>query len=228
MRKKIITAADVENYLQIHPEFFAEHLHLLEKLDIPQPSGGAVSLIAKQLEIFKKRYSDLENQLTELIEIARDNDATFDRMHRLTLALLDAQTVEQVLKNLDIVLSECFLTDFVTLRIIDENAPASVGGIFLKPSSKDLKPFHQDFLTREPRCGKLTAPQGKVLFGGFAKEVKSCAVIPLIFTELEGLLVIGSRDENRFHASMGHFFLTQIGELVATRLITLLDNQAGK
>jgi uncharacterized protein YigA (DUF484 family) len=46
----------------------------------------------------------------------------------------------------------------------------------------------------------------------------------MLFTEIEGLLAIGSRDENRFHASMGHLFLTQMSEVIATRLMTLLKN----
>jgi uncharacterized protein YigA (DUF484 family) len=44
----------------------------------------------------------------------------------------------------------------------------------------------------------------------------------MLFTELEGLLAIGSVDEHRFHASMGHLFLTQMSEVIATRLIALL------
>jgi hypothetical protein len=42
------------------------------------------------------------------------------------------------------------------------------------------------------------------------------------FTELEGILAIGSREEGRFHYSMGNLFLTQMSEIIGTRLISLL------
>jgi uncharacterized protein YigA (DUF484 family) len=61
------------------------------------------------------------------------------------------------------------------------------------------------------------------LFGDVAPEVKSCAIIPMAFTEMEGLLAIGSRDESRFHYSMGGLFLTQMSEVIGTRLIALMQ-----
>jgi len=42
------------------------------------------------------------------------------------------------------------------------------------------------------------------------------------FTELDGILAIGSREEGRFHYSMGNLFLTQMSEIIGTRLISLL------
>jgi uncharacterized protein YigA (DUF484 family) len=52
----------------------------------------------------------------------------------------------------------------------------------------------------------------------------SYAIIPMLYTDLEGFLAVGSRNENRFHYSMGSLFLTQISELLGTRLISLLQD----
>ncbi len=219
-----IDDAQVAAYLQEHPDFFVKHIQLLENISIPHPSGGAVSLISKQLELFRGRYQEMENQLIELIDIARDNDAAVNRMHKLNLALLDAKTLDDVVTNVNLVLSEYFLTDFAAIRIIQATPHAECNDIFISPESKNLKPFARELSYGVPRCGQPTLTQARVLFGFNANEVKSCAIIPMLFTELEGLLAIGSRDENRFHASMGHLFLTQMSEVIATRLITLLKN----
>ncbi len=218
-----ITATQVADYLQAHPDFFIEHVNLLEHLSIPHPSGVAVSLISKQLELFRSRSQEMENQLTELIEIARDNDTSVNRMHKLNLALFDAMTLEDAVTNLHIVLSDYFLTDFVAIRLIQNVPNSDLDGLFISPGSNDLKPFDNELRTGVPSCGKPTLTQARVLFGFQANEVKSCAIVPMLFTGLEGLLAIGSRDENRFHASMGHLFLTQMSEVIATRLITLLQ-----
>ena len=101
-----ITADDVAAYLQQHPDFFHDHLDLLERLSIPHPSGVAVSLVAKQLELLRNKHLEQENQLTELIEIARSNDVSFFRLHQLTLALLNAATLKQVVSTLEQVLTE--------------------------------------------------------------------------------------------------------------------------
>lgn len=218
-----ITSSQVEEYLRKHPEFFHDHLNLLEHMSIPHPTGNAVSLISKQLELFRSRHHEMENQLSALIEIARDNDISLNRMHKLTLALLDAKTLEDVVANLDLVLSEYFLIDFVAVRIIKENSNSSLSNLFIEPGSKELEAFANELSGNQPKCGRPTMTQARALFGESAFEVKSCAIIPMAFTELEGILAIGSREDGRFHYSMGNLFLNQMSEIIGTRLISLLQ-----
>jgi uncharacterized protein YigA (DUF484 family) len=220
-----LTSTQVEQYLQKNPEFFNEHLNLLEQMSIPHPSGNAISLISKQLEIFRSKHRELESQLTALIEIARDNDTSLNRMHKLTLALLEASTLEEAVANLDLVLSDYFLTDFVAIRIIKQNAGTAIANLFIEPGSKKLEPFAKELAHNQPKCGRPTLAQAKILFADSALEVKSCAIIPMKFTELDGILAIGSRDESRFHYSMGNLFLTQMSEIIGTRLISLLQQK---
>jgi uncharacterized protein YigA (DUF484 family) len=223
IEQKPLDSEQVEAYLQKHPEFFHEHLGLLENMSIPHPSGNAVSLISKQLEIFRGKHQELENQLTALIEIARENDTSFNRMHELTLALIEAKTVEDAIANLDKVLADCFLTDFIAIRIIKENAESPVSNLFVDPNDKNLDHFDTILSSNQSKCGRPTSAQAKFLFGDAAIEVKSCAIIPMVFTKLEGIIAIGSRDDTRFHYSMGHLFLSQMSEVIGTRLIALLD-----
>lgn len=227
MSEQSITTLDdasVVEYLRQHPDFFQHHLDLLEQMQIPHPSGSAVSLISKQLELFRSRHQEQENQLTALIEIARENDAAFTRMHELTLAMLEANTLEDAIANLSDVMSECFLTDFVALKIIKQVEDSPVSNLFVAEDDVNLKHFSQELLSNQAKCGRPTLAQARFLFGNDAADVRSCAIIPMAFTELEGLLAIGSRDEMRFHYSMGSLFLTQMSEIIGTRLISLLRN----
>jgi diaminopimelate epimerase len=218
-----LSEIQVARYLQKHPEFFNGHLHLLEQIHIPHPSGNAVSLISKQLEIFRSRHHELESQLTELIDIARDNDTSILRMHKLALALLDAASLPMAVRNLNIVLSEYFLTDFVAVRIIQEEACPDLPDLCVPQQSEQLLPFSKELSSQEPSCGRPTLAQARALFGeADAADIKSCAIIPMIFTELQGLLAIGSREEGRFAKDMGNLFLKQMSELVGTRFIALL------
>lgn len=218
-----LTEVQVKVYLQEHPEFFQNHLDLLETMHIPHPSGNAISLISKQLEIFRAKHQEQENQLTALIDIARENDASFNRMHELTLAMLEANSLEDAVANLSEVLAECFLTDFVAIKIIKEHAASPISNLFVSSDDDNLKHFSHEMATNQPKCGRPTLAQARFLFGDVAAEVRSCAIIPMVFTQLDGLLAIGSRDETRFHYSMGSIFLTQMSEIIGTRLISLLQ-----
>lgn len=221
-RQMQLDEQQVVDYLQQNPAFFQHHLDLLEQMHIPHPSGNAVSLIAKQLEIFRARHQEQENQLTALIDIARENDAAFNRMHELTLAMLEANSLPDAVANLSEVLAECFITDFVAIKIIQHKHDSALNNIFVAPDDKGLQHFKVELSGNQPKCGRPTLAQAQFLFGDVAAEVKSCAIIPMVFTRLEGLLAIGSRDEGRFHYSMGSLFLTQMSEIIGTRLISLL------
>lgn len=218
------TADDVEAYLLQHPDFFHDHLDLLEQLSIPHPSGVAVSLIAKQLELMRSKHLDQENRLTALIEIAQNNDIAFQRLHQLTLALLNALTLYEVIANLEQVLTGYFLSDFVAVRLIQHCPDASLSEFFIEPDSDDVRPFMKELACKQTKCARPTLAQARILFGDLALEVNSCAIVPLTVGDSAGILAIGSREQGRFHYSMGQLFLTQIGEIVEARLFSLLQS----
>ncbi|MDF1582966.1 MAG: DUF484 family protein [Methyloprofundus sp.] len=213
----------VASYLKQHPEFFTEHLELLEHITVPHPSGNAVSLISKQLELFRQRHHDMEVQLNGLIEIARDNDHSANQMHELTLAVIEVDTLDAAIENLNVVLAECFLTDFFSVKIISaQEHNSALADLFVAPDCAELTHFVKELGSNQASCGKPTLAQAQFLFGDNALDVQSCAIIPMSFTEIEGLLAIGSRDDSRFHYSMGHLFLTQMSEIIGTRFASLL------
>lgn len=221
-----LDSVQVEAYLHKHPEFFNEHLDLLEHIHIPHPSGNAVSLISKQLELFRQRHHDMEKRLNTLIEVARENDSSSNNMHELTLAVLEADTLEVAIKNLSDVLSEYFFTNLLSVKIIGEYSDrVAKESVFVDVSCEKLVHFEQQMQSNKASCGKPTLAQAQFLFGKEAKDVKSCAIIPMAFTEIEGLIAIGSIDENRFQFNMGDLFLTQISEIIGTRFATFLPKK---
>jgi uncharacterized protein YigA (DUF484 family) len=222
--KPKLSCEQVENYLQLHPEFFHDHLELLEEISLPHPSGSAISLISKQLEIFRNRHHEQEKQLNALIDIARDNDTSFNRMHELTLSLLDADSLESLIANLDQVIKESFLADFISLKIFKENLESPIASLFVPPEDPVIKHFEALFRKNQPTCGHPTLEQANFLFGDAALEVKSCAIVPLILSEFKSVFAVGSLQKGRFHYSMGNVFLTQIGEIIGARLISLLKS----
>lgn len=218
-----LNAQSVADYLQKYPDFFNQHLELLETLAIPHPSNGnVVSLVARQLETFRNKQQKQEEQLNSLLEIAKHNDVCASRMHQLTLSLLNSATLEAAVANLKQVLTETFLTDFVALKIIGESKNPALAACFISDEHENLHYVTAELIHNTPRCGRLGAGQTRFLFGDDAAQVKSCAIIPVLSHELAALLVIGSRDENRFHYSLGTLFLIQLSEIVGIRLATLL------
>lgn len=218
-----IEERQVVAFLKRHPQFFAQHLDLLETMQVPHPSGQAVSLISKQLELSRQKYQDLECQFSNLIEIARENDVSFGRLHLLTLALLSANDVVQLLDNLTDVLHKHFGADAQVLKISYCTESASNFTQLQTHPGEALHIRVEELLSGfEPQSGSLDATGARIFFADQASKIQSCAVIPLLHERLKGVLVIGSQDASRFQNNVGSHFLNQISEILLARLLALM------
>ena len=85
----------------------------LAAIDIPHPTGDAVSLIERQVRTLRDQADKYRRQLEDLVNVARDNDALARRLHRLTLALIETHSFDEVLNTLQDELREQFKADAV-------------------------------------------------------------------------------------------------------------------
>jgi len=206
---------DVESgvaaFLQRNPDFFLRRPELLHELRIPHDSGAAISLLEYQARVLRERTKLLQTRLDELLAVARDNDRLADRLHRLTLELMDADSLEAVIDCLISSLRNNFQMDAVVVRLFGEGDPQFD---WIRPNDANLGVFTN--LLRDPRpiCGRLTRDQLEFLFGDTATAIGSTALVPLEDGRTLGMLAIGSFQTDRFHPGQGTVFLRQLGATV--------------
>jgi len=202
----------VADYLVNHPDFFEHHPEALAAIDIPHPTGNAVSLIERQVRTLREQNENYRRQLEQLISVARDNESLAKRLHRLTLSLIETRSFDEVLNTLQDELRNLFQADAVEMKLFAREE--------LDAHSNEAGPaMFNDFLDRQrPSCGELPAEQLEYLFGPQASETGSVALIPIQSHPLVGVLAIGSRDPERFHASKGVDFLQRLADVVSATL----------
>ena len=61
MTKKSLSEKEVEQFLLLNPDFLSKNSHILNALEIVHETGGAVSLIQKQVELLRlaRKYIQL-------------------------------------------------------------------------------------------------------------------------------------------------------------------------
>lgn len=199
-------------YLESHPDFFSRHPAALAAIDIPHPTGDAVSLIERQVRTLREQTADYRRQLENLVGVARENDALAKRLHRLTLALIETHSFDEVLNTLQDELREQFKADAVEMKLFDTDQ--------LEAHSHEPGPaLFRDFIKRgRPNCGQLDKEKLTYLFGPQAGETGSAALIPLSAPPMSGVLAIGSRDPERFHEGKSVDFLQRLAEVVSATL----------
>ncbi|MDX1694373.1 MAG: DUF484 family protein [Ketobacteraceae bacterium] len=220
-----ISATQVVDYLIKHPEFFAEHEHLLADMSLPHNSGAASSLLERQARVLRERNSELRQRFSNLIETARANDTIFRLTKNLGLNLLEAKDLEEAAKAIHHSLHREFKVDCASLLLFD--APQVQNKGFINQTSREsAKRVLGNLLRGEHvNCSALREEEFRYLFPLAEKETGSAAIVPLHFKKELGILAIGSYDAAHFAPNMDTAFVAYIGQIVSRKLTHFLGDE---
>lgn len=218
----------IADYLRSHPDFFSRHTQLLGTLKIPHHAGDAISLVEYQVTSLREQKKRLERELKNLISVARDNDQLSKCMHRLTVALMETTSLNDIIQVIQESLRNDFNADTVSLRLFIENLQDSSllpENIVCDRTDPSASGFDKILNDAKPLCGKFRQSQIEFLFDDHQDEIKSAALIPISGTTYTGILAIASFDKDRYHAGMGTLFLQYIGDLLSCTLRPFVEEQ---
>ncbi|OOZ36096.1 DUF484 family protein [Solemya velesiana gill symbiont] len=205
------TEQSIIDYLKSNPDFFDRNPELLQELELSHSSGDAVSLIERQVRTLREQNEQQKQQLHDFVAVARENELLNDRLHNLTLSLIDTLNFDEVVNVLEDKLHDDFQAEAVELHLFDH---AETNG----DANPDLDGFRDFINSAIPRCGRLQQDQLSYLFGAQADDIQSTALIPIMGEGIQGLLAIGSHSEHRFHPGMGTDYLSRLGEIISKTL----------
>ncbi|WPC05351.1 DUF484 family protein [Pseudomonas benzenivorans] len=210
---KPLDSETVAAYLRLHPEFFIDHDELIPDLRIPHQRGDTVSLVERQVKLLRERNIEMRHRLSQLMDVARENDRLFDKTRRLVLDLLDAASLEEVVGAVEDSLRREFQVPFVSLILFSET-PLPVGR---SVSSAEAHQAIGGLLAGgKTISGVLRKHELTFLFGAKdAEQVGSAAVVALSHQGLHGVLAIGSADPQHYKSSLGTLFLGYVAEVLA-------------
>lgn len=205
------SAESVADFLRERPDFFVEHEELLTSLRLPHQRGDTVSLVERQMKLLRERNVEMRHRLSQLMDVARDNDRLFDKTRRLILALMDAGSLEEVVIAVEDSLRQDFQVPFVSLILFHE-VPTPVGR---SVTSAQAQEAIGGLLTEgKSVAGTLRDHELDFVFGQEQREqIGSTALVTL--EAGQGVLVIASRDPQHYKSSVGTLFLSYIGEVLS-------------
>jgi uncharacterized protein len=211
---------DIASWLRANPDFFQRNAELLASLRLPHNSGGAVSLVERQIEVLREKNHAADSRLDELVSIARSNEALTSKIHRFTRRLMRAATRREILTQIERGFREDFDTSQTVLLLF--NAGGDTADLrFVRPvaaNDQNLAGFETLLTSGKPRCGQIRDTQRDFIFGPDSGSVGSVALVPLSGDAPIGLLVLGSLNRERFHPGMSTDFLALLGELISDAL----------
>ncbi len=208
---------DVADYLKNHPSFFEQYADLMAQIFLPHPHGGrAISLAERQMLSLREKNRAAEAKLAELITFGEENDAISEKVHRLAVGLIAAETFQAVIHLINFHLRDDFAVPHVALRLWDK--PEGVEDLpEFAAVSEELQVFAETL--GRPYCGSTAGFGTASWFGEQAPHIRSQALIALRNGGgTIGLIALGSEEGQRFYAEMGTLYLERLGELVSAAL----------
>lgn len=214
MTEQTPNEAEVVEWLRKHPDFLARQPELFSRMEIPHEAGAA-SLIERQVELLRDENQRLQRRLEHLSGVAGANERLMQRLHRMTLGLMAADSHDALYQRLCEGLQSDFRADAVCLLLDPEQREKFTdNGISALP---EKRPEWLDRLLEsgKPQCGRLTREKREAVFGPAGEQLGSVALAPLANG---GLLAIGANSDDRFHPDMGTMFLQLLCETLQFRL----------
>jgi len=148
----------VGRYLELTPDYFLRHPEVLAALALPHPEAGrAVSLVERQVRVLRDRNEQSMHQLQELIAFARDNDQLGERVQRFALAVIDSDSLDEVLDTAQDMLRQEFSLDGVAVRLTGNPRPNCPRQEFAAPDDAMLDGLLASLAARngQPLCGTV-------------------------------------------------------------------------
>lgn len=219
-----ITEDQVVSYLRANPDFFTSNEYLLRELKISHRNGSAISLGERQVQVFREHRDELKKKLNELISIAHENDAHFEKSKRLLLNLLEIKSLDEI----EIVVNEAFRNDphidFSSILVFGAQTDYPVAEINVLSLESAKNQLGSLLDNSHALCGAFETEKMRCLFPSTNEAIGSAAIIPIRDGELLGIFCLGSRDPAYFNSSMGSLFLSYISDFMSRILPNLLLN----
>ncbi|WP_273022262.1 DUF484 family protein [Rheinheimera sp.] len=204
--KDLLAAHVVYDYLQDHPEFFQQYPQLLASLRLPHQQRGSVSLVERQLEMQREKIVALEDDITRLMSVARQNEQLFLAFNQLQAQLYQADNLQQAEDSLQQFTAAMPQVAQCRLLRFDQQHSASEFQLLLSRRLNEQGIY----------LGRLNKEEQQ---GLFPPQIHSVALI-LISNEEQplALLAFGSEQDDHFQPSMDKLFISHLATILAQLL----------
>lgn len=205
----------VSHYLIDNPDFFIRNSRYIERMRVPHPIRGSVSLPEWHMARQRNKISQLESEITLLMEHASSNELLFNQLMSLLLQLIKASDLNTLLESLNIWAKSLGLSGAYLYLFEDKwllNAPSNYHHFALNSSRFDfirvrhLQYSHQYLGTLNTTELDFLLPDrgyvGSVALSLFGQ-----------FGDL-GILIFTSSNPQHYQAGQGTLLIKKISEIL--------------
>ena len=207
----------VIDFLHDNPEFFNRNPELTNSLRLADQNRGTVSLVERQQSQQRQKIHNLEEEITQLMAIANQNEQLFALYSDLYLRLLDCDSASELLDCLYQATTE--LLSLSGLKVWLKDGTDVEHSSIVKNDCAGV--MHNRLAKDDYYFGRLQKSEQDLIFS--QNQDGSVVLIKLNHVDDEmGFLAISSADADHFDPRMDTLLLSQFRKLVAKLLFQQL------
>lgn len=207
----------VIDFLHDNPEFFNRNPELINSLRLADQNRGTVSLVERQQSQQRQKIHNLEEEITQLMAIANQNEQLFALYSDLYLRLLDCDSASELLDCLYQATTE--LLSLSGLKVWLKDGTSVDHSSIVKNDCAGV--MHNRLAKEDYYFGRLQKSEQDLIFS--QNQEGSVVLIKLNHIDDEiGFLAISSADADHFDPRMDTLLLSQFRKLVAKLLFQQL------
>ena len=219
MEEQQLSEEQVKRYLIENPGFFINHEQLLADIALPHASGGAVSLLERQVSLLRERNIETRKRLNDLLDQGQRNDVLFNKTKSLILNLLESKQINDLVERLQAYCLAEFQVDAACFSLIATDATHKVSQCQVLAENEVKMKLPSLLASSEAVSGSFREEEFAVLFANAHDVIASAVAMPIKSDgKLIGFLALGSQDAHYFSKSMDAMFLSFIADVVARLL----------
>ncbi len=207
---EVLRPEEVATYLRKNPDFFVKYPDLAKYLEIKSAQKtNVIPIKNKQLKKIQQDKNKLETSLEYLLEIAEQNDKLADQIHHITIDLINAVDLENLIMKFHSKLTTEFKVQDSALRLWNIGKKIPKKWVSYDPS---LLSFAEEL--SGPNFSQILSKQIASSFE-FEPGGGSYAYCPIRTTKTIGILILFNSDKNHYTRNKDTVYLQRLVELLA-------------
>ncbi|GHF88834.1 DUF484 family protein [Thalassotalea marina] len=211
-----LTDQIILDYLADNPEFFDRNNDIITSLRLNDMHRGTVSLVERQQQLLRSKVHSLEEEITQLLAVANQNEQLFALYSDLYLRLIDSQSLSELLDCLYRATTELLSLKDLKVWLFDHQNVEHSSVV-----TEDCSALFTARLTDQNYYfGRIQQSEQTLVFGQHCEG--SVVLIKLEHNDQNlGFIAISSQDADHFDPRMDTLLLEQFRKLIAKLIVRI-------
>ena len=210
----------VRMFLEKCPEFIEENHGLLLNLAIGHSSGAATSLLEKQNSLLRQKIAEQTEERKKLVSAANENWSYLSKINDLTQELIGIDSLSHFIEKISNRMSGEFGADKIVLEFVRKKEETKI----YSNSAVSIKKFEPYFDHLHPFSGPVSTELDG-LYEGSEIVIKSHVIVPMNTPEWKGVILLGSKDVDRYRGDLETEFLSLLRDILVLTVAPMLSNE---